>query len=172
MRRLLYPSLRLETVWQLTPEVLGEMDVGGMIFDIDNTLVYHGAPADARTEAYFAGLHAAGIRTFFVSNNGEARVRPFAEALASGFCCRAHKPGRRGFETAVQAMQLPRERILTVGDQIFTDIWGAGRSGIRSVLVTPLGPKEPFGTKLKRFPEKIVLFFFKMHEKCLNRREK
>ena len=48
-----------------------------------------------------------------------------------------------------------------VGDQIFTDIYGAKRAGIRSILVKPIHPKEEIQIVLKRYLEKIVLYFYR-----------
>ena len=45
-------------------------------------------------------------------------------------------------------------------DQLFTDVWGAKRSGIYSILVKPIHPKEEIQIVLKRYLEKIVLFFY------------
>lgn len=53
----------------------------GVIFDIDNTLVPHGAPADEKIIKLFEKIHALGMKTMLVSNNGEERVRPFAEQV-------------------------------------------------------------------------------------------
>ena len=56
---------------------------------------------------------------------------------------------------------LPKEKVLFVGDQIFTDILGARRAGIYSILVQPIHPKEEIQIVLKRKLEKIVLSFYK-----------
>ena len=53
---------------------------------------------------------------------------------------------------------------LFVGDQLFTDVWGAKKSGILSLLVKPIDPKEEIQIVLKRRLEWIVLFFYK--RKC------
>ena len=51
-----------------------------------------------------------------------------------------------------------------MGDQIFTDVYGANRTGIRTILVKPIHPKEEIQIVLKRYLEKIVLFFYR--RKC------
>ena len=48
-----------------------------------------------------------------------------------------------------------------IGDQLFTDVWGAKRTGIRNILVKPIHPKEEIQIVLKRKLEKIVLYFYK-----------
>ena len=58
------------------------------------------------------------------------------------------------------------ENTVSVGDQLFTDIWGANRSRIRSVLVAPVEPKkDTAGVRLKRPFEKIVFGFWKRRQK-------
>ena len=54
-----------------------------------------------------------------------------------------------------------QDTTLFVGDQLFTDVWGANRAGIKSYLVKPIHPKEEIQIVLKRYLEKIVLFFYK-----------
>ena len=51
-----------------------------------------------------------------------------------------------------------------IGDQLFTDILGANRVGLYSVLVEKIDKKEIIQIKLKRPFEKIVLLFYK-HKK-------
>ena len=37
-----------------------------------------------------------------------------------------------------------------IGDQLFTDVWGAKRTGISNILVNPIPPKEEIQIVLKR----------------------
>ena len=60
----------------------------------------------------------------------------------------------------MEEMGTTTENTLFVGDQIFTDVYGANRAGIRTILVKPIHPKEEIQIVLKRYLEKIVLFFY------------
>ena len=53
------------------------------------------------------------------------------------------------------------KRQVFIGDQLFTDVWGAKRTGMKSILVKPIYPKEEIQIVLKRYLEKIVLHFYK-----------
>lgn len=57
-------------------------------------------------------------------------------------------------------MGTTKETTLFVGDQIFTDILGAKRAGLYTILVSPIHPKEEIQIVLKRYLEKIVLHFY------------
>ena len=163
---LFYPTEYVSGIDQITPEWLAARGARGVVFDIDNTVVAQDAPADEAAKRYFAALHEAGIRTFVVSNNGEPRVKAFAEAVGCGWCCKAKKPSRRGYLAAIRGMHLKRKEVIVVGDQLFTDIWGANRSRIRSVLVAPVEPKKDTpGVALKRPFEKIVFSVWKKRQK-------
>ena len=61
-----------------------------------------------------------------------------------------------------------KEQTMSIGDQIFTDMWGANRAGIHTVLVKPIGKKEEIQIVLKRYLEKIVLYFYR---KSKNKKE-
>ena len=51
-----------------------------------------------------------------------------------------------------------------IGDQLFTDVWGAKNAGIRSFLVKPMNPKEEIQIVLKRKLEAVVLrSYLKQH---------
>jgi len=47
-----------------------------------------------------------------------------------------------------------------IGDQLFTDVWGAKNAGLYNVLVKPIDPKEEIQIVLKRRLEWIVLWFY------------
>ena len=57
----------------------------------------------------------------------------------------------------MQIMGTSKENTFFVGDQLFTDVWGAKRLGIRSILVKPINAKEEIQIVLKRKLENIVL---------------
>lgn len=156
-----YPDEYVASVYVIDFEKLYEKGVRGIIFDIDNTLVPHGAPSDSRALRLFEELRKAGLDTCLISNNQEPRVKPFAEDVKSKYICNAHKPSTKNYRKAMELMGTRKETTVFIGDQLFTDVWGAKRTGIRSILVKPIYPKEEIQIVLKRYLEKIVLYFYK-----------
>ena len=67
----------------------------GLIFDIDNTLVPHGAPADTRAIALFRRLKKLGFGCCLLSNNQKKRVASFNDAVQVNYIENAHKPSVR-----------------------------------------------------------------------------
>ena len=165
-----YPDKEVDFTYEIDFRELYKNGYRGVIFDIDNTLVPHGAPADDRAVLFFKELFEIGFETMLLSNNKELRVKMFADSVGSKYIYKAGKPGRTGYRKAMDEMGTVPENTLFVGDQLFTDVWGAKRTGIVSILVKPIHPKEEIQIVLKRYLEKIVLYFY--HRKLEKQAEK
>lgn len=133
-----------------------EQGYRGILFDIDNTLVPHDEPVDDAARAFVKRLKELGFGICLISNNDEERVRTFADPLEVEYVYKAWKPGKHGYLEGMKRLGTNTENTLFVGDQIFTDIWGANNAGIFSVLLNPINPKEEIQIILKRIPEQFV----------------
>ncbi len=156
-----YPDKDAEATYEIDFKALYGEGYRGIIFDIDNTLVPHGEPADQRAIDFFEELRGMGYQTMLLSNNKEPRVKGFADSVGSDYIYKANKPSRMGYIEAMERMGTAKENTLFVGDQLFTDVWGAKRTGIFSYLVKPIHPKEEIQIVLKRRLEWIVLYFYR-----------
>lgn len=155
-----YPDEYVDSAYGIDYEKLYRDGWRGIIFDIDNTLVPHGAPADRRSIALIKRLQKTGFRVMMLSNNKEPRVKPFCDTVGTPYLYKADKPFPGSYRKAMERMGTTEKTTLFIGDQLFTDIWGAKRTGIRTFLVRPIHPKEEIQIVLKRFLEKIVLYFY------------
>ena len=156
-----YPDHEAVSAYKIDYEKLYRQGFRGIIFDIDNTLVPHGARADRQAVRLFRRLKSIGFDTVLLSNNKEPRVKSFAGQVRSQYIFKAGKPGKAGYEKAMQLMGTDAVSTIFIGDQLFTDVWGAKRTGIRNILVQPIHPKEEIQIVLKRMLEKIVLYFYR-----------
>ncbi len=156
-----FPDEYVASTYIIDFEKLYEKGVRGLIFDIDNTLVPHGDPADQRAVDLFERLKAIGFECCLISNNQEPRVRMFNEKIQVNYVYNAHKPSVKNYFKAMGIMGTDQSNTVFIGDQLFTDVWGAKRSGIHNILVKPIYPKEEIQIVLKRYLEKVVLHFYK-----------
>ncbi len=156
-----YPKEEFGSTYQIPFDEFYKKGYRAVVFDIDNTLVPHGAPADARSIRLCEYLRTVGFQICLLSNNSAKRVAPFAEAVRSQYISRAGKPFKKGYQEAADLLQVPTAKILFVGDQILTDIIGANRVGYYSILVGPIGEKETFFIMLKRFMERITVAMYR-----------
>lgn len=160
-----YPDEWAASAYEIDYEELYKAGYRGIIYDVDNTLVPHDAPADTRARELFERLHELGYRVTLLSNNKEPRVKSFSEAVKyADYIYKAGKPSKKGYLAAMEKMGTEKESTLFVGDQLFTDVWGARNAGIRAYLAVPIDPKEEIQIVLKRILERIVLHFYK--RKC------
>ena len=156
-----FPDEYAASTYIIPFEELYEEGYRGLIFDIDNTLVMHGAPADERAKKLFARLKEIGYQCCLLSNNQEPRVKMFNRDVNVHYIYDAHKPSVKNYEKAMKLMGTEKGNTIFIGDQLFTDVWGAKRTGIRNILVKPIHPKEEIQIVLKRQLERIVLYFYK-----------
>ena len=169
MFRGLYPKDYFKSTYCINFKKYYMLGYRGIIFDIDNTLVEHDAPANEEATKLIESLKAMGFKICFLSNNDEERVADFNKNLGCEYIYKAGKPLSKGYKAAMKKMKTDSMNTLFVGDQIFTDIWGANRAGIRSVLVQPLAKHEEIQIVLKRIPEKLILFFYLKKHKLKSR---
>ncbi|MBE5946990.1 MAG: YqeG family HAD IIIA-type phosphatase [Lachnospiraceae bacterium] len=160
MFKIFYPKEYFDSTYSIDFNKYYKMGYRAVIFDVDNTLVEHDAPADERATELIKGLMNMGYQVCFLSNNDEERVKSFNENLGAKYIYKAGKPLAKGYNNAMEIMGTDRKNTLFVGDQIFTDIWGANNAGIRSVLVQPIAKHEEIQIVLKRIPEKLILHFY------------
>lgn len=164
MLKKFYPGEYLESTYDVNFDLLFREGYRGIIFDVDNTLVPHGAPADDRACALFNHLKELGFSCMLLSNNKEPRVKQFSEGVGGvSYIFKAGKPRPDNYRKAMEQMGTAAENTVFVGDQLFTDVYGANLAGIRTILVKPIHPKEEIQIVLKRYLEKIVLFFYRLH---------
>lgn len=111
-----YPDEYLDSAYEIDYAEFYRRGYRGIIFDIDNTLVPHGAPADARARSLFSYLNSLGFVCCLLSNNQRERVDLFNKDIGAFFVEDAHKPSRKGYERAMELMGTTRSTTLFVGD--------------------------------------------------------
>lgn len=161
MFEMFFPDEYVASTFVIPFEELYEKGYQAIIFDIDNTLVPHGDPADERAKKLFARLKKIGFSCCLLSNNKEPRVKNFNELIQVEYIYNARKPSIENYLKAMDKMGSNKENTVFIGDQLFTDVWGAKRAGLYNILVKPIHPREEFQIVLKRYLEKIVLYFYK-----------
>ena len=153
-----YPSIAVDSIKDITTELLDKNHIKGLILDIDNTLVpNHVADTDEAAVAWIEGKKAAGFKLCIVSNASKKRVVRFNSRLQLYAVHRALKPGTRSFEKAGRMMDFKNQNIAVVGDQIFTDIYGGNKVGMFTILVKPIDTREGRLIRIKRIFERLIL---------------
>lgn len=156
------PTYMLDAIYRLTPAELAKHNIKAVLTDLDNTLIAWNNP-DGTPEllAWIEELKAAGIPVLVVSNNNAERVARAVSPFGLEFVAHAKKPLTKGMNDAARQLDLPKEQLVMVGDQVMTDVRGANGAGIRSILVKPIVSSDGWKTKFNRFMEKRIMTYLK-----------
>ncbi len=162
MLKLFLPNEHVKNVFQIKPDDLKERGIKGIITDLDNTLVEWDRP-DATPELieWFQLMKDSGIKITIVSNNVEKRVKLFSDPVGLPFVYKARKPMRKAFRRALRDMELQKDAVVVIGDQLLTDVLGGNRLGVYTVLVVPVAQTDGFVTKFNRKMERRILGWMK-----------
>lgn len=156
--RFFKPKMYVQSITNISFELLKSRGTKGIILDLDNTLAPWGSE-ELLPESinWLAGAKKEGFKACLVSNNKGGRIARFAKSLEIPFIERATKPRQRAFLRAMQVMQTSPGETVVIGDQVFTDVLGGNRLGLYTILVVPISSREFFGTRLIRIPERVIL---------------
>lgn len=150
---ILHPTFFTDNVTNINPDILSALDIRGMILDIDDTLTYHGSPTISPGVKLWLDNIKKFTKLIIVSNNSKQRVSSFSKQIGIPYISPGLKPLTYGIKKAIKYLELPPQKIVLVGDQIFTDILGANIAHIRSILVEPKDGNDILMFKIKRFLE-------------------
>lgn len=154
----IYPRLYCKNILEVTPEFLKENNIKALILDVDNTLLDFDLKIIDGLEDWGKTMKENEIKCIILSNsNKETKVKMVADLLGIEYIKFAMKPLKRGFKMAQKRLEIPNENIAAIGDQIFTDVIGANRMKMFSILVKPLAEKDLWMTRFKRPIEELVI---------------
>lgn len=166
----LSPTCMFESLEKIPFDVLEKYNIKGIMLDVDNTLTDHENIMTKEKLDWLEEARKRGIRMCILSNTyNQKKVRKLMQELDINGINLAMKPMLKGFVFALDLLALKKEEVCMIGDQIFTDILGANRFGIMSILVKPFDKSEALWVKIKRPLEKIII---KRHEKHQNKKQK
>lgn len=164
MHHLFLPDCYVEHFSNLNIAHLKEKQIRVLICDIDNTLAAHDCPTmDHAVTAFLQQVEASGIQVAIVSNNNKKRVSLFVGTSQYFFVSNAKKPLAKAFRKIQQRFDVSKQEMAMLGDQLLTDILGANRYGIHSILSKPLVESDIAWTKVNRVVEQVIYRYLEKH---------
>ena len=138
--------------------MLKKNNIHGVILDVDNTLIDFDKNLLPGIENWGEILTQNNIKCIILSNSSKIeKVKTVAEKLKIDYIFFGTKPLKRGFLKAQKRLNLPSENLAVIGDQIFTDVLGANRCKMFSILVNPIAKKDIWMTRFKRPLEELII---------------
>ena len=99
------------------------------------------------------------------NSNKQEKIEKVSKILKIDYLLFSMKPLKKGLKKAMKMLNEKPENIAAIGDQIFTDVLGANRCKMFSILVKPIDKKDIWLTVIKRPLENYVLKKYKDKEK-------
>ena len=127
-----------------------------MLLIFDNTLVPVNVDVPNKKIKEFFNYLERDFKVIIISNSNKKRLIPFKEGLNVDVAAQAHKPSKKKYLKIMEIYKFKEYEIAAIGDQLLTDINGANRVGITSILINPIGDYEKFCTKINRFFEGFI----------------
>lgn len=137
---LLQPDLILEgSVLNLTPNIIQQYGLKGLVLDVDETLVpFTVGMASPELREWVEQIRTCTALCLVSNNLSEARIGGIARSLNLPYYLGAAKPSRRKIRAALRGMDLPVHQVGMVGDRLFTDVLAGNRLGMFTILVEPI----------------------------------
>ena len=138
MNKNLIPDITAKSIDALDGDFFISRGIKAVFLDIDNTLVLpHSLLPDERAEKFVRSLINAGLTVCFISNNKKVRVDKF-NTFKIPAIHRAAKPLTFSYSRMIKRLGINADEAAAVGDQFFSDIYGANRAGLLTVYVQPI----------------------------------
>lgn len=155
------PDLYQKNIYDIDYEKLKKKGIKCLLFDLDNTLVPVNEDVPSKKVKELFLYLERDFKVIIVSNSNQKRLIPFKEGLNVDVAASARKPSRKKYLKIMDLYGFKKHEIAAIGDQLLTDIFGANRIGITSILVNQIGEYEKIGTKINRFFEGFIRRNFK-----------
>ena len=158
----LYPKAYLKNVKEITIEFLRNNNINALSLYVDNPLIDFNKKMLDNVEKSCEELKLQGIKICILSNSDKKeKVEMVANKLKIPYIYFGMKPFKRGFKKALKILEEENKNTAVVGDQIFTDVIGANRCKMFSILVEPIDKKDLLITKIKRPIENFIINKYK-----------
>ena len=155
IKNYLTPDFLVKNIEDIKIDFLFKNKIEGLIIDLDNTITfYNSRNISIEVKNWINEVIASGIKVVILSNNKAVRIEETIKDFPIDYVERAKKPFKKGYIQALKKLNKPKENVMMIGDQIFTDTFGAKRSGLKIILVNPLPGKEYWFTYVSRFFER------------------
>ena len=140
---ILIPDMYQKSIYSINYEKLYNCGIRCLLFDLDNTCVpYVEKVPSKKLIDLFDYLKDMGFKVILFSNATKKRLEIFKNTLVVDCSYSSRKPSKRKFLKVLKMYNFDLSEVAIIGDQLFTDILGGNRVGIKTILVNPMSKKD------------------------------
>ena len=138
LSKIIKPDIEVEKVTDLDAKMIDELEekygIEGVILDVDKTLRKDMKKIPKCNEDWIELLRGK-LKVVIVSNGFDRNLERLFDEKGIDYIMFAHKPLKMNFIKACNLMNLPPDKVLTVGDGLIFDVHGGHRLNMHTVLV-------------------------------------
>ena len=145
------PTFHAKNIYEIDLNKFVSMGIKYVFCDLDNTLdSYRQKTPTPKAVEFKEKLNKLGIELIIVSNNTGNRVKLYSETLGVPYFSRIGKPFIRRINKIIKEKGYSKDEIISIGDQVVTDISFANKAGIKNILTDKLVKEDQPTTHFNR----------------------
>ncbi len=153
MLELFKPDIYQKSILDINYKALKKRGIKCIAFDLDNTLVGPSSINLNKDKFKLIENLKKDFKIVILSNSLKSRVKKISKVLKVDYYAFSIKPTQRNYKKIKKELKFKEKEVLTIGDQLLTDVLGAKRAGFYSALIKPMNKKEFFLSKFNRLIE-------------------
>ena len=165
MNNFMKPNLYYKDIYSINYKKLKDNNISYLLFDIDNTIADNLEKIPCQKALDFITELKEDFNIILISNSLPIRAKRFGTSLKVPYYSFSLKPFKKTYKKIIADFNLKTSTIAAIGDQIYTDIKGANKMKITSILVDRISDNESIITKFNRYRERILLNKYKIIER-------
>lgn len=157
--KFIIPDSYYASIYDIDYDLLMKHKIDTILFDIDNTITkVDDLNVPQETINLFENLKNKNFKLLIFSNNHVERAQPISKILDVKMLADAGKPQKEAYDKALKILDSKKENTVAIGDQILSDIVGAKKYGIKSILVDQLSEENNIQTGMAQKLQKIMIY--------------
>ena len=138
LSKIIKPDISIKNVEQLNEEEIAKIKerygIEGVILDVDDTLRKDMNNIPRCNQEWIENLRNQ-FKVIVVSNGFDKKIEQFLKERNIDYIGFANKPLKKNFIKACEKMDIEPERVLVIGDSLFSDIYGGKRNNMKTVHI-------------------------------------
>ena len=152
------PKMYKKDIFNINYKLLKEKQIKAVLFDLDNTLMEKECLIPTNKTIDLLKELKKDFTVLIISNTiKKNKITKVATLCETEYIMNAKKPSAKGYKEAINKLNLKPTEIAMIGDQLVTDISGANKIGMYTILVNPIGTDNSKWTKINRIREKNIM---------------
>ena len=157
--KFIIPDSYYASIYDIDYDLLMKQKIDTILFDIDNTITkVDDLNVPQETINLFENLKTKNFKLLIFSNNHVERAQPISKILDVKMLADAGKPQKEAYDKALKILDSKKENTVAIGDQILSDIVGAKKYEIKSILVDQLSEENNIQTGMAQKLQKIMIY--------------